>query len=489
MLECGRRPGPAPIRVPAVLAALAPLLGAACSGEREGPGPEASAGRAAERPNIVLVTLDTLRSDRTDPYGFAGDTTPFLSELASRGTVFERAFSTSSWTAPSTASIFTGLYPNEHGVIAGFRAHAKLEDNASPEDEAGLELPRSTATVHERMQLVRLPESRATLVEHLAGAGYATFGIATNLNIGSELGFDRGYDEFERMYLSPAAEVAERVFAWRSRLEAAQPYFLYLHLNDAHMPYEGRVDFGYGGGNATDEGAGPGVGVDDDLARYDSEIRYLDHWLGEMYRELGWAEDTALMIVSDHGEEFRDHGRTGHRYSLYAELNDVLMILAGPGIDARRVDDHNVSLIDVLPTLLDVADLAAPEGASGGSLIPLARGERPDLDPDRPVFAHRIRGGATEPLLERPPLWAVVAGHWKLIENGEDETVELYDTEADPLEQRDLAEERPEVVERLRAVLRGFTAGAVRHQGGDVQIDVDDELLRRLEELGYAGHD
>jgi arylsulfatase A-like enzyme len=460
------------------ISGLGPLAVACCtlacapSGPAGSESPDA-AGEPEPRPDIVLIVIDTLRRDFLDLYGHhsaAGPTAPFLAELAGRAAVFERGHSTSSWTAPATASVFTGLYPNEHGVVVGFRAR----NNALQEAEAG-------AT--ERMQLVALPHAWRTLPELLAAAGYATFGIATNINIGSQLGFDRGFERFEQAYRARAEEVVATALGWRAELAGERPYFLYLHFNDVHQPYEGRPEFGY---RPADEP------LADSIAAYESEIRYLDHWLGVLFAEMGWTDEgsppAALMLVSDHGEEFMDHGSLGHRYTLHAEVNDVVMLLAASGVRGGTRLDQPASLVDVAPTLLAAAGIAPPAGTSGRSLLALARDPR-QAAAARSLFAHRVRGSPSEPIAARRPLWAAIDGPWKLVHNEERASYALFDVGADPRETRDLAAARPDVVERLRAELEAFRGAAVLREGAGVEVLLDQELLRELEALGYAGHD
>ena len=485
---------PIPLARPLLSSLIAGGLAAGCGqGAERGPGGDERAPTAGDssvedastrRPSVALILIDTLRPDHLQSHGYASETSPFLAELAGRAVVFDNAFSTSSWTAPSTASVFTGLYPNEHGVVAGFRAQSKVVGEEGEGDPDGPDDgPDDGPGAIELITMPGLP----TLPELLKAAGYVTHGLATNINIGAELGFDRGFDEFERLHKEPAEGIVARALEWREGLDPAEPYFLYLHLNDVHKPYEGREEFGYA--PPAEDGS-----HEDKVAAYDSEIRYVDHWLERLFEGMGWDDGEAVvMLVSDHGEEFRDHGGWGHRYSLHAEVNDVLMMLYAPGLGVAggRRAASNVSLIDVRATLLEAAGYGGDElgalAGSGRSLLDLAR--EPDAPLDRTLFAHRVRGRSDAPLLERKPLWSVVAGRWKLLDNGEKGTVQLFDTRADPAELRDLADERPDVVERLAAELARFREEAVLRKGDTVHLEVDDELLEHLEELGYAGRD
>jgi arylsulfatase A-like enzyme len=441
--------------------ALAALVASCTPAEEPAEEPSAGAPPPASPPDIVLIVIDTLRRDHLELFGYAAETAPFLTELAGGAVVFERAHSTSSWTAPATASIFTGLYPNEHGLINGFRAQR---------NEPG-----------ELLQFAALPKDWPTLPERLAAAGYATFGIATNLNVGRKLGFARGFERFEHKRRASAEDVVATVRGWRAEIEQRRPYFLYLHFNDVHEPYDGRPEFGY-------------LPVDDplrDVAAYDSEIRYLDHWLEELFDVMGWADaahTTAVTVVSDHGEEFMDHGGVGHGFTLHSEVNDVLMMLAMPGISAGIRVSEPVSLVDVVPTLLDAAGLDPLDAGSGRSLLPLSRG-REQRGIERAVFAHRTRGPKDPGYTTAKPLWAVVDGPWKLLHDEGSGSTSLYDVLSDPRETHDVAGEHPEVVRRLREKLDTFRGNAVTRAGPKVEVLVDRELLSELEELGYAGQD
>ena len=430
------------------------LLACSCS---EAPDKARDHSRLSELPDIVLVVIDTLRPDHLSSYGYERETAPFLAQLAERSILFERAFSTSSWTAPSTASIFTGLYPNQHGVVGGFKMHRKLA-----EDEE-----------QQTIELVMLPVGQLTLPELLADAGYRTFGVSANINIGEELGFTRGFDEFERMHKDDARELVDRVLVWRAELTAETPSFLYLHFNDVHKPYEARPPW-Y---EAREEP------LENTIARYDSEISHLDAALARLSQELGWDADTVIMVVSDHGEEFKDHGAMGHRFSLHSELNRVLMMLHAPGLvgAAGRVE-ANVGLVDVLPTLLDVAQVEPESGVPGRSIVTLAADHEDDFFAQRTLFAHRKRSSGEH-------LWAAIRGDWKLIDNPGAEASLLFDMRADFAELNDLTGTRAEVAADLGAQLSAFREQYPIPTGQLVEVKVDDELFEHLEKLGYVDGD
>lgn len=439
---------------------------AACGGSSEPGNPPAQAIPAAKRPDIVVVLIDTLRPDYLEVGGGTRETAPFLKELAGRSVVFPRAISSSSWTAPSTATVFTGLYPPEHGVVQGFFAHERLAQAKGAKDDGD----GDESMGDENLSLVPLPRSRKTLAEHLHEAGYQTFGVASNVNIGSELGFDRGFDRFSKTRQAPASELFATLLGWRGELAPDRPHFFYLHLNDVHKPYEGREPW-------YTPRADPHK---DDAERYRSEIRYVDEGLRGLFAEMGWGPETATLVLSDHGESFGEHNMRGHGFSLHAEVNHVLMMLSAPGLPGGgRVVDRNVSLLDVLPTVLDLAGLD-PTGLEGCSVVPLARGDeaaRAAFD-ERVLFAHRLGDDGV--------LWAAVQGDWKLILDEVKGRQLLFDVAGDPRELENRLGREADVAKRLEQELERFKRTVRPVEDTSVQVPMDQALMEHLKSLGYV---
>jgi arylsulfatase A-like enzyme len=429
----------------------------------------------ARRPDVVLVLIDTLRPDHLDLYGYERETAPWIAELGARGAVFERAYSSSAWTPPSTASVFTGLYPTGHGLVHGFGTAEWVE--------------KQVAEGHAiEIEVAQLPTDHATLPERLQSAGYTTWGLTTNPHIIDSFGFARGFDRFQSRSDEPAEKVVDQVIARKEALVAGdRPYFLYLHLNDVHKPYDPREPW-FGRWHA------PGADVQaESIAAYDSEIAYLDAQLRRLSEALAWDEDTLICLVSDHGEAFMEHGHNGHNSSIHVELNRVLMMLAGPGVSRGRVT-ANASLIDVMPTLLELAGLS-PGAMDGISLQRLldadARAAETARLAERILFAHRrgMSESALESALDPASLWSVLRGDWRLIVDELEEEEGLYDLAADPLEQDDRLEAEPARAEELRAILDRFRARGFREAGAKARVSMDQELLDELEKMGYAGGD
>ena len=423
------------------------------------------------RPDVVLVVLDTLRPDHLGIGGYPGDVAPFLSRLARGSSYWPAAVSVSSWTAPATTSLHTGVHPTRHGVLFGMH----FQGNVTDRDGSTLEL-------------ARIPSSLPVWAELMRAAGYRTYGIAANINIGPEIGFDRGFDRFVRLGTRrfvkaegatiqddrrprPTAESAlEQLEEWREEFLSPGPKFLYLHLNDVHEPYHER---------------GPWLrpNPDEEMAKYDSSIGYMDRWLARIWRRLGLDDDTLVIVVSDHGEAFDEHRYRGHSRTLDAEVQRVLFFFRGPGV-RPGLHPETVSLQDVLPTGLDLLGLGGVE-TQGVSLAPLVRGEEHgdgDLAAtlqDRPVLGHRagLIGAA-------PDSWSVQLGRFKAKGNAGEWT--LYDTAADPGERWDLAAVDGPRLARLRALQQEFVRGETLARGDSVSVRLDAADIEALRSLGYA---
>lgn len=409
-------------------------------------------------PDIVVVVLDTLRIDRTSVFAPERDTTPFLAELAAASVVFENAWSTSSWTAPATASLFTGLYPEQHGVDVGIWLFERLRS----------ERPQ--------LRLKAIPDELVTLPELLREHGYTTFGIADNPNVSRAEGFSSGFDRFASADYRGAAEVNALLARWTPEIRAAAPAFVYLHYMDAHWPYHAHEAHWRAPSDDSSEAA--------EVARYDAELRYLDTMLRDAIEGLALDQDAILVVVSDHGEELYERGSAmehrQHGFQLYDELARALLLVRDPSREpnGRRVTAP-ASLVDVLPTVRARLGLPADPVASGRDLFD------PDASlGDRALFAHRrevIDGDRT--------LRAVVHDGWKYLRTeSPDGTVreELYDLVRDPGERSDRAGEEPERLARLRERARAFRERAPRFEPRAARLDVDPEQAERLRALGYA---
>ena len=404
--------------------------------------------------NIVLVVIDTLRADAMPFHGAPRENAPFLAALAEDALVFDKAWTTSSWTAPATASLFTSAYPNEHGVRTGLRAF-RTQQGLSPD-----------------LEIQRIPEALETIPTFLQGQGYRTFGASANLNIDEEMGFARGFDRFVMTDYSRGTDgeaLLAALLDWREEIRGADAFFLYVHLMDPHVPHHRREAL-----LPKDAGPPPRLGIEDRDA-YDSEVRFTDDLLRRLFAELP-LEGALVIVTSDHGQEFGDHGDFGHGFQLYSELTHVPLLVRQPGGPTGRVA-ADVSTIDILPTLR--ALVGAPRSPQDRG-VPLVSGDAPGAP--RALYAMRTRARNPEEKKR-----AVVHDGLKLIVTEPAGTGELYDLRADPGETQDLAAARPADVARLAALLAAqaaATGGGPRAPARS--LEASPELLEQLEGLGYV---
>ena len=454
-----RRPVPAPRHLPAaVLLALA-LLAAACS-------PPPASAPSWGRPNILLLVLDCLRADRLDP-AFEREASPRLDALAAESVRFSRAFSQANWTRPSIPSYLTGLYPTEHGLT---------------------ELGQGAAAG--RSEVLLSPEA-VTLAERLSAAGYATAMIGEQHQLSPRFNVGQGFEHYNHKG-SRAESIHFGFLDWLD--SAPRPFFAYLHYLELHWPYcppeetrdvftpgwEGR-EFCFQWRQLRDDlRTGAVVLTPEEIevmaARYDEELLALDARIGELFdalRERGVWDDTLVVVTSDHGEEFFEHGGMGHGSTLHDELTAVPLVFKPPaawnGPQGADVDAL-VELRDLAPTLLEAARLDA-SGVEAHSLLPFLFGREPGV---RREFVTSEDTRAV----------AVRTADLKLIVPRDGGPRALYDLREDPGETRDVAGDRPTEVARLEGYLRRWRGSLQPLDAPEVELD--DETLEGLKALGYV---
>jgi arylsulfatase A-like enzyme len=498
-----RRPRRADLRVASVALLLVVfVLGAVGASPSRGPRAAASEVAGRTRPNVLLITLDTVRADHLSVYGYGRRTTPNLEALAA--TVYQRAIASSNWTLPSHASIMTGQSPRRHG------AHLSSGTAAG-----GL----------------RISESSTTLAEALVREGYDTRAVVANTAVLlPSLGFGRGFDDYERPVAEgPVAPIPDRYLMQSplrrliarasgnareytsadeiSRLagdaldvgrRTGKPFFLWLNYMDAHSPYAPPAPFDvrYPGKDASFRwDAFPEMFREVTVRRtrvltereighltsqYDGSIAYLDEQLGclfERMRATGAYDNTLIIITADHGESLGDAGLLAHSYSLNQSQVWVPLLIKYPGQTRRETVDVLASSTDILPTVLDVAGYSPLEGAEGHSL------RDADALRTRRVTAesYTSRGPGFSSQDGRPDEMALYGDRLKLVV-GAGGGVELYDLGADPAERRNLAGRQPISREWLNAIDQGMEEArraAVRAS------PVDADTIGRLRALGY----
>jgi arylsulfatase A-like enzyme len=460
-----------------------------------------------KRPNVLIYMIDTERADHSSLYGYNRDTTPFLKKLGAQGLVFEDSTVQATWTKPSVASLQTSLYSYTHGII------------------------NDTDTI---------PKGATTLAEQLRAAGYVTAGIVANPFAGRLSGLQRGFDYLSEWAViqrnrtdahdraTDSEAVNKIVFPWLEQ-HRDEPFFLYAHTTDPHAPYRPPAGFEekyanpadtpefdrnykglrklgeYGGGTVISRAGCVKNGVNPDrfirraTDRYDGEILHNDWSLEQLagkLKQLGILDDTLIVVVSDHGEEFWEHGWTAHGQSLYNELTHGLLLMWNPKLipTPRRVAEP-VQLIDVMPTILDLLDLKIPDMVEGQSLAPFARGQA--FHRRGPVMTSRFASPHAHGMVPENGIdtIAMLDAGWKLIyrEKGKQaglNKVELYDRHADRGETQNIAARNPHEVDRMMTEIGKWIAAQKQIRsvlGAGAKATLDQQTIEKLRSLGYLG--
>jgi arylsulfatase A-like enzyme len=437
--------------------------------------------------NVLLISLDTLRADHLSCYGYKRSTSPRIDQVAKEGVLFENVVAASNWTVPSHMSLLTSLYPSAHGV----------------ENES-----------------MCLGEGVPTLAQVLENHGYTTAAFVTGDMLNHGYGFQRGfqlYDDFTAKLMCkmnlfedhaankaglndvPTDHVITNLAALWLRQHRQEKFFLFLHYWDCHAdyipppPYDRQFDPGYTGKEngrriyerqREIEARFAPRDFAHLIALYDGEIAHTDDHVGQvvrLLRDMGLARKTLLIIVSDHGEGFLEHGMVTHGNSLFEELIHVPLILRLPGVipPGRRIKE-NVSQVDLMPTVLGLLGIAPPPGLQGIDLSAACRG----LGglPDRVIFSE-----AAAP--RNPSTRAARCGPYKLIQEKGCRPMPLLlvhegaESEAQKAGLGDMERHKQE-----QLLMEALASGPSPSQGGNraaTRLDMDEATLRRLRCLGY----
>lgn len=425
-----------------------------------------SCGDPARRPDVLLLLVDTLRADHLGLYGYPRPTSPELDRFAARAIVFEEVLAPASWTLPSVASLFTSSYVSRHGL------RAKRGNESSTRMRADL----------------------PTLAEAFSQAGYRSVAVVANPWVDTRgHGLQRGFEDYQSAQGEDADALQARA---RSALEDddPRPVFLYVHYMDVHGPYRT-------GGEPGEPDLGPIAdayrrdlddaereaipkylqleGVDRlgvYLDAYDRGIRRFDAAFGrfvDWLRDSGRLENSVIAVVSDHGEEFLEHGGWHHGASVYQEQVRVPWILHDPAAPSERIASRAVSLVDVAPTLLARAGLEAPPSMRGLDQLGA-------VDPERPVYSEtHVRRGF---VMRREPIVAMQRGHRKWLVG--ERAGGCFDRARDPDERSPGPCEPGSLAELRRWSRRQASEGLAL---GDTEaFELDPGEARRLEALGYG---
>lgn len=451
--------------------------------------------------NVVLVTIDSLRADHLSGWGYERNTSPVIDSLATNGISFD-AYANASWTRASFPSIITSTYPLEYG---GFEY---------------------------------LSDKRTTVGSAVSEAGHETAAFHSNLWLSRDYNYDRGFDTFYDSKTDPSLLAKARTFVklqldddgivyrtlqWlydtteeKAGVDVGQTYkdaetitdealdwiestedgfFAWVHYMDVHHPYVPHPEVSEDLGIDIDVSEREAVQlrrkmleepseVNDEefqtlIDLYDTEIRYTDEQIGrlvERAKRHGGDDDTAIVVTSDHGEEFRDHGRFSHQPTMYDEILHVPVVIDGAGhtaeIEPKGRQSEQVELLDIAPTVTDLADAPTPDSYRGRSLLEAAGSGR-----NIEVISETTSGDEYKLSVRTPD--------WKLIWDRDIDTEELYNLESDPGEMENLINDYPDRATELRKLLTDHLA-ELRESNEDLpNVAMDAETEARLQDLGY----
>ena len=375
--------------------------------------------------NLLLVTIDTFRADRL------GAATSNLAKLAKSGVLFENAVTQAPLTAPSHASMFTGLYPTVHKV----------------RDTGGFVLN----------------DQHTTLAEVLQKQGWDTAAFVGASVLKKSFGFAQGFSVYDDQMPKPAgnsefperraAEVVDRAMQWLGA-RSGKPYFLWVHVFDPHGPYDPPSPF---------------------PKTYDGEVAYTDQQLGRLFETVGKKSDNTLVaVLSDHGESLSDHGEFTHGVFLYDATLRIAFALSGPGVPKNLRVKQQARAVDLAPTLLELMHVKSPEGAQGASLVPTFSGkeETATFSYAESLFS-KLNMGWSE-------LRAIRTNRWKYIRAPKPE---LYDLAADPAETNNVIAAHPTEAQDLEAKLKSIATGSEKVETSSM----DRRTVDQLKSLGYVG--
>jgi arylsulfatase A-like enzyme len=419
-----------------------------------------------------LISLDTLRADHIGVYGYHRNTSPSIDAFAKESIVFGNAVVQSQWTLPSHMSIMTSLYPSSHGVT-------------KPKDH--------------------LADEHVTLAELLREGGYQTAAFVDGGYMRGSFGFNQGFDIYDDSQGGGIKLILPKVKKWLDE-NKKNPFFLFIHCYDIHAPYDPPPpydnifhDFTYTGDLFPNNetlflALWRGLKVNNEdlrhfTALYDGGIRYTDEKIGEFLsylRDSGLEDQSLIIITSDHGEEFKEHGRLGHGQLYYRPNLHVPLIIQIPNYPKKEARiSELVQSIDLLPTILEVAGLPNHPSAQGRNLLPLIKRKKNFFNYFLWKIFHPLKKDSHTSFSMEPRnnLYSIIAEGYQLIHNLNSNSIKLFNLNDDPLAKNNIANNHDDTVKRLLPELKESYSAVPIHKASTISLD--EQTREQLKALGY----
>ena len=424
---------------------------------------------------IILISLDTLRADHLGIYGYRRNTSPSIDAFARESIIFEQAVVQAPNTLPSHMSIMTSLYPSFHGV-------------SSVKNEQCL------------------ADEHLTLAELLREGGYRTAAFVDGGWMRAVFGFNQGFDIYDDQR-GGITHILPKVKKWLNK-HKSEPFFLFMHCYDIHSPYDPPPpydtifhDFTYTGhfipnNKNLEAAAWKGLKVSDKdlrhiIALYDGGIRYTDEKIGKFLsylKDTGLEDQSLIIITSDHGEEFKEHGSFLHWQLYYRPNLQVPLIVRIPNYPRKGIRINElVQSIDLLPTILEIAGLPAYPEAQGRSLFPLIKRKKNFLNRFFWQILHPFKKDANTSFAEFKDNYdhvrSIITQDYQLIHKAKSDVMHLFNIKADPLTQNNIAEDHNDIIEQL--LLQSNQVFSLIPSYKASTITLDEETRNQLKALGY----
>ena len=422
----------------------------------------------AKKPNIILITLDTTRADRLGCYGYRRQTSPNIDKLAEESVLYTRAIAPSSWTLPSHASLFTGKFTSSHG--------ARYDPDGPLLLTNAIRGPKSWDAYRAR----GLAQNEVTLAEVLKETGYTTAAVVGGPWMKRIFGLNKGFDYYNDSQISTvngrlASQVTTSALNWLER-RREKKFFLFLNYFDPHGPYSPPEGFALRflpkGTNFT----GREPTLEETNALYDAEILYMDHYIGRFLQKLkveNLYNDTLIIVTSDHGELFGEHGKFGHGHYLYQEELHVPLFIKYPaGEVSPKRTDLRAQLTDILPMIYERVGITIPGNIQGTSPSQIKH----------PIIAETY----PLPLISKDGSWqSIFEGDFKFIWNSKNQHM-LFNLKDDPEENVNIIVQDSKRTERMWAQMEQYLAKLPKPGLAVPAGEPDDQTKEALKSLGYV---